>query len=814
MKTRALRNAISIALFATLYGQAGTAPAREAGAARAVPGAGQGATPRQAPPVDEDAGQGAGAPRAAAAAATPPADATTELETVTVTGTRIRGGTTPSPVIAIDSEQIRQEGFSTLGEVVRSLPQNFNGGQNPGVVSATGSGNLYNQNAGGGSSLNLRGIGPDATLTLLNGRRLAYGGLMQAVDISAIPLAAVERIDIVADGASAIYGSDAVAGVGNVVLKRDMDGGVVSARYGRAGDGGLDTREYDATAGAVWNDGGLIATYRHTRIDPINASERSYTQHMARPFVLYPGGTTRSALLSGYQWLGESTELRLDALRTERDQVYYQTGRGLYYDQRSDGTAWFLAPSLEIGLAHGWTLQAGAVRARDQNTGRAWLVANGGGTPRLVSGVCRCNESRSYEISAEGPLLQLGAGEARLAVGAGYRSNELVNRNLLAGTQVHSEDSSRFAYAETSVPLIGASMAVPFARRLELTAAARMEDYDSFGRVTTPKLGLIYAPGRDVTLKVSWGRSFKAPTLNERYGNLVAYLVPPSMIGGTGYGADDAVLLSWGSNPRLGPERATTRSVSLAFHPEHVPGLQADLTWFDIDYRERVVQPFAAFGQVLSDPAVAEFLDFAPTREQQAALLATYAGGFYNWTGKPYDPDTVVVIGRGEYVNARTQRIRGLDLSGSYGRALGRGRLDLRGSASWLDSAQQNTPGQAAFDLAGTIFYPARVRGRLGLVWTAAGFTVSSFANHTGGVSYPALRQDLASFNTFDLALQYATARRGGTGPGFEIGVSVQNLFDRAPPLYRPLAPTDVPYDSTNASAIGRYASITVSAHW
>ncbi len=123
MKTRALRNAISIALFATLYGQAGTAPAREAGAARAAPGAGQGATPRQAPPVDKEAGQGAGAPRAAAAAATPPADATTELETVTVTGTRIRGGTTPSPVIAIDSEQIRQEGSprrSTPRPLVRS----------------------------------------------------------------------------------------------------------------------------------------------------------------------------------------------------------------------------------------------------------------------------------------------------------------------------------------------------------------------------------------------------------------------------------------------------------------------------------------------------------------------------------------------------------------------------------------------------------------------------------------------------------------------------------------------------------------------
>ncbi|WP_282276317.1 TonB-dependent receptor [Stenotrophomonas sp. PS02297] len=804
MKTSALRNAISIALFATLSGNAGIALAREP-------------TP-EATRADAEQEDGAGQGTTAASSPSKPAsrkEATaTELETVTVTGTRIRGGTTPSPVIAIGSEQIRQEGFADLGEVIRSLPQNFGGGQNPGVVTATGSGNMYNQNAGGGSSLNLRGIGPDATLTLLNGRRLAYGGLMQAVDISAIPVAAVDRVDIVADGASAIYGSDAVAGVGNVILKRDMEGAVVSARYGRASRGGLGTREYDATAGTTWSNGGLIATYRHTHIDPISVGQRSYTRHMDQPFVLYPGGDTRSGLLSAHQSLGGNAELRLDALRTTRDTVYYQTGPGIYYDQRSDSTTSFLAPLLEVGLARGWVLQVGGVRARDENIGRAWLVTKATGDSRLASSLCRCNDSRSYEISAEGPLLELGAGELRLAAGAGYRSNELLNRNLSSGTQVHSEDSSRFAYAEVNIPLLDSSMGTSLARLLELTAAARMEDYDSFGRVTTPKFGVIYAPGSDLTVKASWGRSFKAPTLNERYGSLVAYLVPPGMIGGSGYGADDAVLLSWGSNPGLGPERATTQTISVAFHPERLRGLEAELTWFDIDYRERVVQPFAAFGQVLSDPAVAEFLRFSPTPEEQARLLAIYSGGFFNWTGKPYDPAKVVIIGHGEYVNAKTQRIRGIDLSGLYGRDLGSGRLTLRGSASWLDSSQQNTSGQAAFDLAGTIFYPAKVRSRLGLVWASGGFTASSFANYTGGVAYPALAQETASFTTLDLVLQYATARRRSAGTGFDLAFSIQNLFDRAPPLYRPMAITDAPYDSTNYSAVGRFPSITASWRW
>src|SRR3546814_11375336 len=83
-----------------------------------------------------------------------------DLEKITVTGTRIRGGSTPSPVIIIGSERIREEGFTDLGEAIRSVPQNFSGGQNPGVLmgNVIGAG-LANQNLTGGSALNLRGLG-------------------------------------------------------------------------------------------------------------------------------------------------------------------------------------------------------------------------------------------------------------------------------------------------------------------------------------------------------------------------------------------------------------------------------------------------------------------------------------------------------------------------------------------------------------------------------------------------------------------------------------------------------------------------------
>ncbi|MGD9812843.1 MAG: TonB-dependent receptor plug domain-containing protein, partial [Sphingobium sp.] len=137
---------------------------------------------------------------------------------IVVTGSLIRGAPLPSPVIALSQEDMRQQGQNDLGAAIRSIPQNFTGGQNPTVGIGNFGANTTNFN--GTSSLNLRGLGPDASLTLLNGHRLAYDGAIQSVDISAIPLGAVDRLEIVADGASAQYGSDAVGGVANIILKR------------------------------------------------------------------------------------------------------------------------------------------------------------------------------------------------------------------------------------------------------------------------------------------------------------------------------------------------------------------------------------------------------------------------------------------------------------------------------------------------------------------------------------------------------------------------------------------------------------------
>lgn len=114
-------------------------------------------------------------------------------------------------------------------------------------------GNNQDSTANGSAAVSLRGLGADATLVLINGRRVSISAFAEGitnslVDINSIPVSAIERIDILKDGASAIYGSDAVAGVVNVILKKDIDGVEVNLGYG-----GTDDPNYEeTTASLVW----------------------------------------------------------------------------------------------------------------------------------------------------------------------------------------------------------------------------------------------------------------------------------------------------------------------------------------------------------------------------------------------------------------------------------------------------------------------------------------------------------------------------------------------------------------------------------
>jgi outer membrane receptor protein involved in Fe transport len=173
-----------------------------------------------------------------------------------------------------------------------------------------------------------------------------------------------------------------------------------------------------------------------------------------------------------------------------------------------------------------------------------------------------------------------------------------------------------------------------------------------------------------------------------------------------------------------------------------------------------------------------------------------------------------VAIVDGRYVNAARQRIKGVDLSGSYRADLGSGQLMFRGSISWLDSTQSLTAAQDPYDLAGTLFNPARINSRIGAVWQQGGFTASLFGNYKGGVTNTTDGSQGASFTTFDATLHYDTGARDDAWSNLTLELSMQNLLDRAPPLFTPTSWTYTPYDPANYSAVGRFVSISMSKHW
>ena len=199
------------------------------------------------------------------------------LEEILVTGSRIRGAQNSSPVITITRADIDSAGFSTVEQLVESLPQNFGGGANQENFSDNlGPSAVRNRQLSGSEvSIDLRGLGPDSTLILLNGRRLAQAGLAGSfVDVSSIPLSAIERIEVLTDGASAIYGADAIAGVVNFILIDDYDGAESRLQYGP--DVGTDTSDvrFDHLYGKAWPSGNFLFSYEFHDQDNLDTANR------------------------------------------------------------------------------------------------------------------------------------------------------------------------------------------------------------------------------------------------------------------------------------------------------------------------------------------------------------------------------------------------------------------------------------------------------------------------------------------------------------------------------------------------------------
>ncbi|WP_328595418.1 TonB-dependent receptor [Rugamonas rivuli] len=228
------------------------------------------------------------------------------MQRVEITGSSIKRlakeGALPVQVIGFDT--IEKSGITSTEQLIRSLSANGTGADN-----MTSGNNVFGADAdrvsGGASYASLRGLGPNSTLVLLNGRRIAtFGASAKAVDLNAIPLGAIQRVEILKDGASAIYGTDAIGGVINFILRTDYHGFEASLNDNFTQHGGGATRRLSLLGGigSLEKEGyNVMGSVTYDNNEKLSSHDRAFANGFQPARGLSPDttGTPYATQLSG-----------------------------------------------------------------------------------------------------------------------------------------------------------------------------------------------------------------------------------------------------------------------------------------------------------------------------------------------------------------------------------------------------------------------------------------------------------------------------------------------------------------------------------
>ncbi len=310
-------------------------------------------------------------------------DDQTRVEDVVVTGSRIvrQDFAAISPVTTVTSETIELTATLTVENLLNSLPS---------VVA----GNMNTSNNAGGeefATVDLRGLGAQRTLVLVNGERVPASSTTGVVDLNTIPASLIERVEVVTGGASAVYGSDALAGVVNFILKDNFEGAEMNVSYGSDFDGHSPEYEINGLFGGSFANGrGNLTTYAsYYKREGTYQSEFDYSKTSAAILVAADG--TYVLANSADEWL---------------DLVNNQGALGTYVSGGSATPAWgtvyndganpFRNLSTAVGATGNTNFQSGGydltcdgvANTTPYNTGNLSFDTSGALTPRAISGAC------------------------------------------------------------------------------------------------------------------------------------------------------------------------------------------------------------------------------------------------------------------------------------------------------------------------------------------------------------------------------------------------------------------------------------------
>lgn len=216
-------------------------------------------------------------------------------EAIIVTGSRIARPNLDavSPVAAVTGDETVANADITLETFLNNLPQ----------VNPSGTTTSNNPGNNGQANIDLRGLGANRNLVLINGRRPMMSASNQTVDLNTIPQGLIQRVDVMTGGAGAVYGADAIAGVVNVVLKKDFQGLDVRANYSNSLPK-TDAREYQLSATAGWNfgdgRGNITVSGEYSKRQGLIKAQRAFASQATSTTTSFPTGSLTNSSTNPY----------------------------------------------------------------------------------------------------------------------------------------------------------------------------------------------------------------------------------------------------------------------------------------------------------------------------------------------------------------------------------------------------------------------------------------------------------------------------------------------------------------------------------
>lgn len=807
---------------------------------------------------------------------------------VVVTGSRLGMVPTlgqvdgPAAITVFDHARIEVSGASTVADLLKYLPQQ-----------------PFTYESGfrttGAQFAELRGLGVDSTLVLINGRRTvpsAASVALNAFDLNTIPLVAVERVEVLSDSAAAVYGADAIGGVINIIMLEKIPRPVLNLHYGAA-EGGSEELRASFSAGYsnerlralvaldYFDRGSLLGAQRDrwrdqdyrrygsldrrsistnpgnitspttdnlpglpsrfaavpqdsagaelTPADFLATAGQRNRDSLQRYWSIVPEADRRSVVASAIFDLTPKTTAFGEFLHADRASVFqfepsalssavvpaahpfnpFGAPVAVHYLFDGLGPVELMVDSeLQRAVAglrgslSSWNWEFSVVRAAEQ--GLSWarnfadairvnaalastepgqalnvFQAGPGGSSALLESLVAApvisryaSEGTQGAVFLRGAPISLPAGDVDMVVGGEWRREDILYDS--GPSFVSSNRKVSAAFAEMRIPLVNSDSSLPALQELSLTLAARHDHYSDIGDTFNPHYGLIWRPIRDLMLRVSYGPSFRPPSLFELYAPRTVLPLTVADPGRRGEIASAVAVV--GGNPSLDSVEAESFVTGLVLTPRIADGLRISGSYWRIKLDERV----SLLPPQLVLAGEGRFAGRVVRAEPNPADLAQ---------GLPGALTSVDI----SYLNFGLLETSGVDLGVSHTFDTRFGRFAPELLATWVEKYRTvNIPDTAAVERVGMASIEGtiprwRAVATLGWKWHGIGLsaTMRYLPSYNDATPIGPINRVIPAQTLVDLQAAVAFDELIGKGSFWTQGVRVtagaSNLFDKTP---------------------------------